>query len=721
MTATSEAPTLPGGKVAMARSERRGRHLVATAALRAGDVVLEADPYVAVLLDQHRATRCDHTFAPGANLLRCSRSKAARYASRDAQAAAWREGYRWECAALVGCAPRVPTATVRLAARALWRRRREMEDGCEGGCVDDPAARALGLGAGYDAVDALEHHWDDEPRGRKAVLAQLAVLTRSFMAGRLVSGDDAAAADDDGRGDAVVGEETTTDPAAADPLEVAKLLARFSCNNHTVCDEELNPVGVGCYPVASMMNHSCTPNCAQTFVGKRLVVRCLRDIAPGEELTIAYVELGAPRAERSASLRAHYHFDIDADRADLSVVQSPSTDPTRTVLPGGATLIDHGVHARRPPWPTDAVDDEHLCAVNAPAGRRYASAGLMVVSTRGALGRDDEDEGEEVAEAIDYSGGLGSSGGSVLPGWPGEGGRGRKAWLEIHVWGAMPGADREHTAIRVAEAAHVLSEGEALLTAGDPESALAAFSRGERLIDGDAPGANQKHGDGGAAPAAALSEHHVLRTRLRAAALRAAVDCGDFSSAGRYARALLPAYRLSYPSNHPPLGLHLALLAKVEAHVGRLTAAVTAAREALTALTVSHGPRAGVVAEVARVLEQSEAELAHARGAGAAPPGGGGGRSVKVGGGGGERAGAVGGGSGGRARASIHDKWSDGLWRALADGDDDVEDDAPVVNLGGGGGHVLWGLDSYDRVVVDTDDDDGGSCADDDYDPDALD
>jgi hypothetical protein len=64
----------------------------------------------------------------GQPLLRCARSKLARYCSREHQAEAWRKGgYQSECKALVAGAPRVPPPTVRLAARVLWRRLR-----CEG-------------------------------------------------------------------------------------------------------------------------------------------------------------------------------------------------------------------------------------------------------------------------------------------------------------------------------------------------------------------------------------------------------------------------------------------------------------------------------------------------------------------------------------------------------------------------------------------------------------
>ena len=128
------------------------------------------NPYAAVLDDAARTSRCDHTFAKPSDA-------AGRYF--DARARRWRAtfretrrsrrgsaGYKEECASLVACAPRVPPATVRLAARVLWRRAREAA-AADGSNDDDDdemiedgvaAAAALGRGRGYDAVDALGDH-----------------------------------------------------------------------------------------------------------------------------------------------------------------------------------------------------------------------------------------------------------------------------------------------------------------------------------------------------------------------------------------------------------------------------------------------------------------------------------------------------------------------------------------------------------------------------------
>eukprot|EP01045_Picozoa_sp_COSAG04_P003399 COSAG04_NODE_138_length_23662_cov_13.997029_5_plen_371_part_00 len=308
-----EAPPwpLPDG-VALRHSAAKGRHLVATRPFRRGELVLEQEPYRAVLLDEHRATRCDRTFgeaSAGASLLRCSRSKVARYASRKAQQAAWRDGYREECAALVRCAPRVPPTTVRLAARCLLRRQREREGG------------SAPSWASFQALSLLEHHWGVLPPARKQLYAQMAVLVRAFLR-------DPADEPEAQAGDAPSlwtptwqqAAEGGAEPPAAEPEEeeeeegsgalpstrsIALLLARFGSNAHTIADEELRPLGVGIFPLASMANHSCTPTAIQMFSGPTLRFIAMEELGVGEEITISYVERLAPRQERRRALFAH--------------------------------------------------------------------------------------------------------------------------------------------------------------------------------------------------------------------------------------------------------------------------------------------------------------------------------------------------------------------------------------------------------------------------------
>ena len=596
------ASALAEGRAEVRVSGSRGRHLVATQRLRAGDIVLVAEPYAAVLDDAARHLRCDHTFATAADagvgsLLRCARSKVARYASREAQAAAWREGYKEECAALVACAPGVPPPTVRLAARVLWRRRRERARP-ETAYVPTASAGNAVYEEGYDSVRALVHHWDAVAEEDKARFAHAGAAAAAFLDARLAGTNLSARSAESGlrKADAPVTEPEETlnfDPEET-PLAVAKLVARLSFNCHALCDDESRPYGVGVFPSAAAMNHACAPNCAQSFRGKTLTVRCLRDVRAEEELTIAYVELAVTRAERRAQLMKQYLFDIDdedggAEKASKNVsTRVLNANATAVSVGSSATLHDHGAFPdSAPPWRMDERDVTHACVATVRGAR---AGGVVVVGPARDAETSASDDGAFLEKRVD-----------------------------VHVWGPLAAdgvvANREHVAAVAAELARVVADAERLADEeGDAETndgcavgggkrnlCAERLARFRRLVDGS----DETHGF-------ALGEGHALRRRAHAVALRIQIRAGDFPAARKTARAfLLPAYRRAYPFGHPPLAAHLALLAKIETFLGGafLPAAARHGAEALAMLRVCQG-RSPMCRAVERSLRETEHELA---------------------------------------------------------------------------------------------------------------
>ncbi|KAG0057373.1 SET and MYND domain-containing protein 3 [Gryganskiella cystojenkinii] len=62
---------------------------------------------------------------------------------------------------------------------------------------------------------------------------------------------------------------------------------------------------VQCMP---FLNHSCVPNCIYTFKGSRVECRVIREVQPGEELTISYVDQVGSTKERQRQLKDQYRF-----------------------------------------------------------------------------------------------------------------------------------------------------------------------------------------------------------------------------------------------------------------------------------------------------------------------------------------------------------------------------------------------------------------------------
>jgi hypothetical protein len=97
------------------------------------------------------------------------------------------------------------------------------------------------------------------------------------------------------------------------------LLFAIQCNAHSVVNDTGAAVGLGLFPLTSMLNHSCRPNCVHQFLctpGRppRLVMRAVAAVAPGEELVYSYVALYQSTRARTEQLFRAYSFHCDCPR-----------------------------------------------------------------------------------------------------------------------------------------------------------------------------------------------------------------------------------------------------------------------------------------------------------------------------------------------------------------------------------------------------------------------
>ena len=74
------------------------------------------------------------------------------------------------------------------------------------------------------------------------------------------------------------------------------------------------PQGAGCYPFGALINHACAANCVLMYTkdtsnGQQLqLVRCIRHIKAGDEITHSYVDTLLPTDQRQVQLQADYCF-----------------------------------------------------------------------------------------------------------------------------------------------------------------------------------------------------------------------------------------------------------------------------------------------------------------------------------------------------------------------------------------------------------------------------
>jgi len=288
-----------------------------------------------------------------------------------------------------------------------------------------------------------------------------------------------------------------------DDESVLKLLSRFEVNGFTIADDDHQRLGFGIYPDAALFNQSLVPNAQVMFAGKTLVVKALRDIAPGEEVTIAYSEQYAPREWTRRQMRDSYGFDpydsfgSNAARAD-EAREREIRRARRVATPSGdAEHVDLGEDAC---WyggdllpDPDLAQDSFWHALLDPSNREEwdLTAGAMLVK-----GEPDDDT------SLD----------------------------RVVTWGPFPpGVDRELTALNLIRATRAVDaltrdaesgEMQRAIETGGVAAAIAArekFAAAETLLNGGRD-------------VAGVGPRHELRKQLRLATTVVFPNVDDFEA-----------------------------------------------------------------------------------------------------------------------------------------------------------------------------------------------
>lgn len=257
-------------------AEGRGRCAIALTPFRAGDVVLEEAPAHWTMLPSRSSSRCARCFRPKSGTTRirtCGKCHRVGYCSVSCQRAAWGT-HKAECRSLAALGhDDALMPKLMLAARVLRGRHRG----------DPRQERVADLHTGGNATKECVES------------AAMGLAVPGLM------------------------------PDGTTPEELATLLQQFDKNNFAILDDLLVVVGMGVYPFAARLNHSCAPNCVLSFEGTpadgpRLLVRAVRDVAAGEELTHSYVDLCTTTPERRAQLQATHGFLCTCSRCSEGLV-----------------------------------------------------------------------------------------------------------------------------------------------------------------------------------------------------------------------------------------------------------------------------------------------------------------------------------------------------------------------------------------------------------------
>lgn len=288
-----------------------GRHMVAGQDIKIGDVLVVDKPFATVLFPCFHKTHCYHCFTRVTVPIPCVQCSSIIFCSRQCREASWTNFHQYECQffALLDtsmCA-KIGHLAIRLVmvlglSRALeYLRKREDQTA--------PSQENVGINSDgiycsdYDSIYDMATHSDHRPSEQ---LFDFSVVSCLLMKILQLSGYVQIA-------------EDSHDFALLGGL-LLRHLQIVQCNALRVIElqrpgrfDDLKPgeLGIGLYPTAALVNHSCDPSADLNFFGDSVVVRAIRNIQQDEEVAISYGPLfyESKAGPRQTQLKGAYFFN----------------------------------------------------------------------------------------------------------------------------------------------------------------------------------------------------------------------------------------------------------------------------------------------------------------------------------------------------------------------------------------------------------------------------
>ncbi|XP_029318859.1 LOW QUALITY PROTEIN: N-lysine methyltransferase SMYD2-B [Cottoperca gobio] len=266
-------------------SPGKGRGLRVTKPFKIGELLFSTPAYSVVLSVKERGCYCEFCFNRKEGLARCGKCKKAFYCNAKCQKGDWAM-HKLECSAMTAFGENwCPSEISRLVARILAKKKMQKER-----CVSEKIL----------LIEELQSHVEDVDNEKKEMHeGDVAGLHRFF----------------------------TKHLELPDHKDLLTLFSQVSCNGFTIEDDELSHMGTAVYPDVALINHSCLPSVIVTYNGTSAEVRAVKNMKPGDEVLISYIDLLYPTDDRNNRLREFYYFTCECqecktkskDKAKLKV------------------------------------------------------------------------------------------------------------------------------------------------------------------------------------------------------------------------------------------------------------------------------------------------------------------------------------------------------------------------------------------------------------------
>lgn len=306
----------------VAYTENKGRFIVSKRNLKPGETILVEKPYASVLLLDHTLSHCHHCFkrivAPIPSAVSCL----AVFCDETCRKAATYHEYEWPSLEVIAksrvgkfgyLALRTITKYgpefLRKFKMELHKGQFEVESKKLQGCGTNGKYEASEFNAIYNLVT---HACDRTVQDlfRRSVLAVF--LLKCIEKGTFFS-------------------NLTKDEVSFREFVAGLLLSHlqaFPCNAHEISELDLKKndiaasvaveIGAGIYSTLSLFNHSCDPVVNRNFYGDMCVVRTIKPVKKGEEISDNYGAVYAVHslAERQEKLRPQYYFQCSCQACE---------------------------------------------------------------------------------------------------------------------------------------------------------------------------------------------------------------------------------------------------------------------------------------------------------------------------------------------------------------------------------------------------------------------
>ncbi|ORZ37168.1 hypothetical protein BCR44DRAFT_50545 [Catenaria anguillulae PL171] len=271
-SSSSSTSDNPNSRFTVIDTPTKGRAIVSQTFHSPGSLLWTESPACALPTTEFTDTACTRCLATPKRVMRCRPCASASYCGIECQRADWPE-HKLECAHLRAAkdAKHEYPPVIRMFARLLKM--------MEAGVVVQAGEEKVPVWELVEQLQGLDLDMEEaQQMGQGVMMARNLVSNGQFMP----------------------------------PVLAMKFLGQLNNNGITILPHStsIDPVGLGLYPLTSLINHSCTPNAVAFFHPshpRQLHLRCLQPISPGNEITINYVDVCQPEPARRADL-AKYHF-----------------------------------------------------------------------------------------------------------------------------------------------------------------------------------------------------------------------------------------------------------------------------------------------------------------------------------------------------------------------------------------------------------------------------